>query len=465
MTALTESRPVIVGTTPSLTRSIELLLDPLVMLFVLAMANYLFDQGFGKRYVLLSFIAFSVNFPGRPFLTGARNHLVRKTFLEWGLFVGMLWTFAFASRYIRYFPPQVYLTWFCITPFAQIGARAAARSFLRELFTKEGRHRCAAILGCNAIGVRLAKNFAADPMKGVKCLGFFDDRSLDRVGEVAGHPLLGTFAQMQEYIQRYRVDRIYLTLPMASQPRVLKILEDLRDTTASIFFVPDIFVTDLIQGRVDNIDGMPVFAVCETPFAGLAGLVKRMMDIGLSSSALLLLSPVLIATAIAVKISSPGPVIFKQRRYGLDGREIYVNKFRTMTVTEDGDGQYKQVTRNDPRVTRVGAVLRHLSLDELPQLFNVLLGEMSAVGPRPHAVAVNEQYRRLIPGYMVRHKVKPGITGWAQVHGYRGGDDLDSMTKRIQFDLDYLRRWSVGLDIVILMRTVRVVIGGDKQAY
>jgi putative colanic acid biosynthesis UDP-glucose lipid carrier transferase len=464
-TVLSEHRPVIVGTTLSLTRTVELLLDPLVIVMTLAVANFLFDHGFGKRYVLLSFIAFSVSFPGRPFLTGPRNHLVQKTLVEWGLFVGMLWLFAFASQYISYFPTAVYLFWFGIAPFAVIGARAAARSFLMGLFTKEGRHRFAVILGCNAIGARLAQNFAADPMKGVKCLGFFDDRSLERVGTVPGHPLLGTFAQLVQYLQRYRVDRIYLTLPMASQPRVLKILEDLRDTTASIFFVPDIFVTDLIQGRVENIDGMPVFAVCETPFNGLASLVKRLMDIVLSAVALVLLSPLLIASAIAVKLSSAGPIIFKQRRYGLDGREIYVYKFRTMTVTEDGDSQYKQVTRNDPRVTRVGAVLRQLSLDELPQLLNVLLGEMSAVGPRPHAVAVNEQYRRLIPGYMVRHKVKPGITGWAQVHGYRGGDDLESMTKRIQFDLDYLRKWSVGLDIFILLRTVRVLVGKDKQAY
>jgi len=182
----------------------------------------------------------------------------------------------------------------------------------------------------------------------------------------------------------------------------------------------------------------------------------------LSSLILLLVSPVLLAVAIAIKLSSPGPVIFKQRRYGLDGKEILVYKFRSMTVTEDGKSTYTQVTRNDARVTRVGAFIRKTSLDELPQFINVLEGKMSIVGPRPHAIAVNEQYRKLISGYMVRHKVKPGITGWAQVNGYRGGDDLVHMRRRIEFDLDYLRNWSLRLDLYIVFKTIRVVFNDTK---
>ncbi len=167
---------------------------------------------------------------------------------------------------------------------------------------------------------------------------------------------------------------------------------------------------------------------------------------------------------IGVRRSGPGPVIFRQRRYGLDGKEIVVYKFRSMTVTEDGDHTYTQVIRNDSRVTAFGAFIRKTSLDELPQLFNVLEGSMSLVGPRPHAVAVNEQYRRLISGYMVRHKVKPGITGWAQVNGFRGGDDLESMQRRVAADLEYLRNWSLGLDIAILLRTLTLV-WADRRAF
>jgi len=210
---------------------------------------------------------------------------------------------------------------------------------------------------------------------------------------------------------------------------------------------------------------MPVISVCETPFTGVNGLVKRLSDIVLSILILVLISPVMLAVAIAVKLTSRGPVIFMQRRYGLDGEEIHVYKFRSMKVTEDG-GEIIQVSRRDPRVTTVGAFLRRTSLDELPQFINVLQGRMSIVGPRPHAVAHNEMYRKLIRGYMVRHKVKPGITGWAQVNGYRGETEtLDKMQARVDYDLDYLRNWSLRLDLKIILKTILVVIHGDGAAY
>ena len=251
---------------------------------------------------------------------------------------------------------------------------------------------------------------------------------------------------------------------MASQPRILQVLDALKDSTASIFFVPDMFVTDLIQGHAGSVCGMPVISVCETPFRGGNGFVKRASDIVLSLLILLLISPVLLVIALLVKLTSPGPIIFRQRRYGLDGKEILVYKFRSMTVTEDG-ARVQQATKNDQRITPLGAILRKTSLDELPQFINVLQGRMSIVGPRPHAVSHNEMYRKLIKGYMVRHKVKPGITGWAQVNGFRGETDtLDKMQGRIDYDLDYLRNWSLKLDLYIIFKTVRVV-AGDRQAY
>ncbi len=257
---------------------------------------------------------------------------------------------------------------------------------------------------------------------------------------------------------------IYITLPMTTQPRILKLLDDLRDTTVSINFVPDIFVTDLIQGHVDSINGIPVVGVCDTPFSGVNGFVKRVSDIVLSILILVLISPIMLAIAIGVKMTSPGPVLFVQRRYGLDGKDIMVYKFRSMSVCENGD-TIRQATRNDNRITPLGAFLRKTSLDELPQFFNVLQGRMSIVGPRPHAVAHNEMYRKLIKGYMVRHKVKPGITGWAQVNGHRGEtEQLEKMEARIEFDLDYLRNWSLKLDLAIIAKTV-LVVAYDKQAY
>ncbi|HJV10037.1 MAG TPA: exopolysaccharide biosynthesis polyprenyl glycosylphosphotransferase, partial [Burkholderiales bacterium] len=215
---------------------------------------------------------------------------------------------------------------------------------------------------------------------------------------------------------------------------------------------------------VDSIGGLPVVAVCETPFYGFNGFVKRVSDLLFASVILLLISPLLIAIAIGVKLSSPGPALFKQRRYGVDGRKIVIYKFRTMTVAEDGD-VVRQATRNDSRVTRFGAFLRRSSLDELPQFINVLQGRMSVVGPRPHAVAHNEMYRKLIRGYMIRHKVRPGITGLAQVNGYRGETEtVEKMKLRIEHDLAYLRNWSLLLDLQIILKTVAVVLG-NKNAY
>jgi putative colanic acid biosysnthesis UDP-glucose lipid carrier transferase len=259
-------------------------------------------------------------------------------------------------------------------------------------------------------------------------------------------------------VRTHGIDLIYIALPMASQPRIIKLLEELRDTTASIYFVPDIFVSDLVQARVDTIGDLPVVAVCETPFYGFNGLVKRLEDSVLASLILVMIAPLLIALAIGVKLSSPGPVLFKQRRYGVDGRKIVVYKFRTMTVAEDGE-VVRQATKNDSRITPFGGFLRKTSLDELPQFINVLQGRMSVVGPRPHAVAHNELYRKLIRGYMIRHKVRPGITGLAQVNGYRGETDtVEKMKARIEYDLAYLRNWSLVLDLQIILKTIVVVL-------
>ena len=295
-------------------------------------------------------------------------------------------------------------------------------------------------------------------MLGVSFAGYFDDRAAGRLQDLPEAQNLGGLSGLADYARNHRVDVIYIALPMASQPRILRLLEELRDTTASIYFVPDIFVSDLIQARVDSIGGLPVVAVCETPFYGFNGAVKRASDVLGASVILALISPLLLAIAIGVKRSSPGPILFKQRRYGLDGRKIVVYKFRSMTVAEDGD-VVRQATRNDSRITRFGAFLRRTSLDELPQFINVLQGRMSVVGPRPHAVAHNELYRKLIRGYMIRHKVRPGITGLAQVNGFRGETDtVEKMQARIEHDLAYLRGWSLLLDLQIILKTVVVVL-------
>jgi putative colanic acid biosynthesis UDP-glucose lipid carrier transferase len=298
-------------------------------------------------------------------------------------------------------------------------------------------------------------------------MGFFDDRSSDRLGignGDGGAMLLGPLADLGVYVKEHPTDVIFIALPIRHLRRVMNLLDDLRDTTCSIYYVPDIFVFDLIQARSGEIQGIPVVAMCETPFYGYRGVAKRLTDVVLSTVILLLLLPLLAVIAVAVRWTSPGPVIFKQRRYGLDGDEIAIYKFRTMKVTEDGS-LIRQASKSDERITPIGAVLRRSSLDELPQLINVLQGRMSLVGPRPHAVAHNEEYRKLIKGYMVRHKVLPGITGLAQVNGCRGETSkLEEMQARINYDLDYLRHWSPMLDIKIILLTL-VKLFRDDKAY
>jgi putative colanic acid biosynthesis UDP-glucose lipid carrier transferase len=254
--------------------------------------------------------------------------------------------------------------------------------------------------------------------------------------------------------QKGRVDLVYITLPLRAEERMQELIDALADTTASVYVVPDIFVFDLLHARWVNLGGIPTVSVFENPFFGVDGWIKRLADLMFGSLLLLLCALPMAIVAVGVKFSSPGPVLFKQRRYGLDGREIAVWKFRTMTVCEDGT-DIRQATKDDARVTYFGAFLRRTSLDELPQLVNVLQGRMSIVGPRPHAIVHNEQYRKLIRGYMLRHKVKPGITGWAQVHGWRGETDtLEKMQKRLEYDLEYIRNWSLWLDLKVIFFTV-----------
>jgi putative colanic acid biosynthesis UDP-glucose lipid carrier transferase len=449
----------------SIVSLIGLFLDPVIIALTLGAAAVYLGERFDAHYVVLTLIAFSLTFPGVSRLSQTRGAIIREVFGNWLVLSAILLFFGYASGYLRLYPSPVMIAWFCTAPLTLAGAHLALRHFVPRILAAQGNQRTAVVAGMNAVGLRMAEAFRENPLLGTRLVGFFDDRSRQRLGPAGEkQTLLGSIGSLATFVKENRIDRIYISLPMATQPRILALLDDLRDTTASVFFVPDIFVTDLIQGRTDQVGGMPVVAVCESPFSGVSGLVKRGSDILLSLLILLLITPLLLLVALGVKLSSPGPILFRQRRYGLDGKEIIVYKFRSMTVCEDG-ANIAQATRNDQRITRLGAFLRRTSLDELPQFINVLQGRMSIVGPRPHAVAHNELYRKLIKGYMVRHKVKPGITGWAQVNGYRGETEtVEKMQKRIEFDLEYLRHWSLALDLWIIAKTVLVVFR-DRHAY
>ena len=406
---------------------IEVLLDPLVLVLSQWAVALWLEGHLGPRDIILSLIVFSLTFPGSPRLEMPPWRAVRHIVVGWVALSGLLFIFGYASRYLNEFNLDVILHWWWVAMVSLLAAHFLlkwAAPFIREL---QGPQRCVILAGMNEQGLELARRLTVDLYANVRLLGFFDDRGETRVDNTDRFPMLGKFAEMPEFVKKNKVDVIYLSLPMASQQRILSLLEALRDTTGSIYFVPDTFVTDLIQGRMDSVGGIPVVAVCETPFMGVNRVIKRSTDVVLATLILVLISPLLLIIALMIKLTSPGPVIFKQRRYGLDGGDILVYKFRSMTVMEDG-ATVKQAQKNDLRLTPIGGFLRKSSLDELPQFLNVLRGSMSIVGPRPHAVAHNEEYRKLIKGYMLRHKVPPGITGWAQVNGFRGETDtLDKM--------------------------------------
>ncbi|ADI30643.1 undecaprenyl-phosphate glucose phosphotransferase [Methylotenera versatilis] len=453
----------------------ESLTDPLVAVIGLWAVAFIQEGQLSPIYLFLSLIIFFLSYPGESKLSLPINKAVMNIVFTWIMLSSLLILFAYTTRYMYLFSTQTIVLWVVLTPIMQILALLLLRSIAPLIMTLQGPVKQAVVAGINEQSIELALRLNDTKLQSTNIIGFFEDRTLKRVAENTdidvllngniGVSILGKIDELADYIKTHQVNVIYLSLPMSGHPRILKLLDDLKDTTASIYFIPDIFMTDLIQGRMGQIDDIPVVAVCETPFTGFNGVIKRTADIAFSLAILILILPILIIIAIGVKLSSPGPVIFKQRRYGLDGKEILVYKFRSMSVCEDG-GAVTQATKNDQRVTKLGAFLRKSSLDELPQFINVLQGRMSVVGPRPHAVSHNEMYRKLIKGYMIRHKVKPGITGWAQVNGLRGETEtLDKMKARIDFDLEYLRNWSPKLDIYIVFRTVSVVFKGEKNAY
>jgi putative colanic acid biosynthesis UDP-glucose lipid carrier transferase len=383
---------------------------------------------------------------------------------RWGLLLGVLALIAYATGGLDSTPRQALLAWAFVTPVFLVLGTLGTRYFLRRLVLRAIAPRKVIFAGYNESSLDLARRLENTPALRLDVVGFFDDRGPERLNMEADTRHLGSLSDLASSARDRNVDVIFIALPMRHVRRVLDLLEDLRDTTASIYYVPDVFVFDLIQSRSSDLLGIPVVSLCETPFYGYRGITKRLIDVVLSATFLVCGLPLLLAIAALVKLSSPGPAIFRQRRYGLDGKEFIVYKFRTMRVVEDG-AQIQQACRGDPRLTRIGGFLRAYSLDELPQFINVLQGRMSLVGPRPHAVAHNELYRKLIKGYMVRHKVLPGITGLAQINGARGETvRIEDMEARVRYDLDYLRNWTPLLDFKILFLTVFKVFR-DEKAY
>jgi putative colanic acid biosynthesis UDP-glucose lipid carrier transferase len=448
----------------SVTSLIAAFMEPTMTVAVFLIATRWVGDPILRSDLTLCLLVFALTFPGRnrfkDNLLAAGTDIVT----SWMVLLAILALCGYATNSLHYFDTRVLLAWALVTPVLQWLAVWAGQEVLRRFAARPEVRRSAVVVGAGPLGVKVSRALAESHDQGVDFVGYFDDRTDERLHGEAIDDRLGTLRDLAPYVRAQGIKEVYITLPLGSQPRIVELLEQVQGTTASIFFVPDVFGISIIQGRLQDMNGVPVVGICETPFTGTNELVKRVSDIVLAALILVLISPLLLAIAIGVKLSSPGPVIFKQRRNGLDGEEITVYKFRTMRVMDDGE-VVPQATKGDPRITPFGAFLRRTSMDELPQFVNVLQGRMSIVGPRPHAVAHNEQYRQMIKAYMVRHKVKPGITGWAQVNGLRGETEtVEKMRQRVEYDLEYLRNWSLGLDLQIIVRTARLVLF-DRNAY
>ena len=330
------------------------------------------------------------------------------------------------------------------------GSREALRLLMQRRFRAGIGLRRLLIAGTGDLACHLADRFLVHGDFGYRVVGFVDDSENDHIG-YRGLPLLGSLAETGEILRRERIDQLYVALPIEQHLDMLRLVEVANQECVDVNLIPDFLQFVTLRARLEDLDGIPVINVNDVPIRGLGSVVKRLMDLSLSAAALVALAAPFAAIAAAVRLTSPGPVFYRQERMGLDGRPFMVLKFRSMLHDAERDTGPVWTSENDPRRTPVGRFLRRFSLDELPQLWNVLKGEMSLVGPRPERPYFVNRFKAKLPQYMLRHKVKAGLTGWAQVNGWRGNTSIE---KRIEYDLYYIENWSVALDFKIMWLTV-----------
>lgn len=358
--------------------------------------------------------------------------------------------------------------WFLVSLFA-FGVERLVLLAIYRYWMRAGQFlQSSVILGATENGLRLSELMQrhSDIRSGL--IGFIDDRIGLLPEPLGGFPLLGDSNDLERLVRDERVTQVLVALPWSEENRIAQVVQDLRKLPVNVLLVPDMSAFRQARHRITEVAGLPMFNVSERPLDGWSPLIKRMEDLVLAMVALIPALPVMTVIALAIKLDSTGPVLFKQRRYGYNNRLIEVFKFRSMYCDRTDANAERQTTRDDDRITRVGRFIRKTSLDELPQLFNVLLGSMSMVGPRPHATATKAAgilFEDAVKEYTARHRVKPGITGWAQINGYRGETDtLEKIEKRVEFDLQYIENWSVWFDLYILFRTLPAVIL-TREAY
>jgi len=443
----------------ALYRVVDLFVITAVFLFSLYWHQVTFDTQY--QLVLLialsCFLFLSQTFElYRSWRTSTALAMVSYTSLVWVICCIVLITLAYFTKTGGFYSRVAVGIWFVGTLISLSSWRIIFRSILFH-FRKSGLNtKSVIIIGATPTGLKLAEQITANPQHGFKLKGFYDDRPIDRLPDMEGYSVEGTIDEGISLVRdNPNISHVYIAMPMKAEARITEILNRCSDTTATVHIIPDFFIFNLLHARWQHVGNMQTLSIFDSPFDGFNLGVKRLEDLILASLILVVIAVPMLLIGVAVKLTSKGPIIFKQKRYGLDGKEICIYKFRSMALVNKKIDNVVQATRFDARITSIGNFLRRTSLDELPQFINVIQGNMSIVGPRPHAVQHNEEYRSLIDGYMLRHKAKPGITGWAQINGWRGETDtLEKMEKRIEFDLNYIHRWSLAFDLKIIFMTI-----------
>jgi putative colanic acid biosynthesis UDP-glucose lipid carrier transferase len=443
--------------------ALQRIVDVLIIIGAQALAHALYPEPWTDQTTTITVIALLVfglasEMQGlyRPWRTGTILQESKDALIAWLAVPVALFAFWFFTKTASHYSRVASFAWFAFTPLLLCAVRIGARIVMRILRIRGRDLRRVGILGCTKDAERLTEAFETRPWLGLKLAGVFDDRAADR-RDLINHPHWTVIGRSEDLIRECHegnIDAVYVALPLRAEARTAEILAALADTTVTVYLVADLLYFSLLRAQWGQVGGVPVVSLHDSPFQGLVGWIKRIEDLVLGSVIVLLTAVPMLCIAIAIKIKSPGPIFFKQWRYGLSGKKIRILKFRTMTVCEDGPNVV-QAVKDDARVTKIGKFLRRTSLDEFPQFLQVLTGELSLVGPRPHAVAHNEKYRAIIHGYMLRHMVKPGITGWAQVNGWRGETaEVGKMEERVRHDMEYISKWNLLLDLKIIFLTV-----------
>lgn len=430
----------------------------LTILYFMVLSYKLVDiQASTSILLLLGIITFNISAEGldlyRSWRTQSTTAMLKMTVLAWTITCLVIIVFGYFMPNLINLNNDTVMLWFAVSYPSLMAWRLVFREIL-FMQRKRGRNsRVAAVIGATPAGYNLSLQILENEQLGIRLHGLYDDRAIERLPHEFHNQIKGTIDDAITAAKAGEIDYIYVAMPMSAETRIMEILNQCSDTTCSVYIIPNFFIYNLLNARWQTVGSVQTLSVFDTPFQGASNIMKRAEDLVFASIILALIAIPMLAIAITIKLSSRGPVIFKQDRYGLDGKKIKVYKFRSMSAMDNGE-YVEQAIKNDERVTPFGAFLRRTSLDELPQFINVIQGRMSIVGPRPHAVAHNEEYRKLIEGYMLRHKVKPGITGWAQINGFRGETEtINKMVKRVEYDLDYIHRWSVWLDVKIIVAT------------